>query len=57
MEGLNRNLYCSPNTIRVIKSRRMRQVGHVTFVEERTGEERFIQDLLGKLKETSTWKT
>jgi hypothetical protein len=24
-----RNLYCSPNTVRVIKSRRMRWAGHV----------------------------
>jgi hypothetical protein len=27
-EGLN-NLYCSPNIVRVIKSRRMRWAGHV----------------------------
>jgi hypothetical protein len=35
-EGLN-DLYCSPNTIRVIKSRRMRWMGHVARVGERRG--------------------
>jgi len=34
-EGLN-DLYCSPNIVRVIKSRRMRWAGHVA----RTGEQR-----------------
>jgi hypothetical protein len=33
-EGLN-NLYCLPNTLRVIKSRRMRWAGHVARMEER----------------------
>jgi hypothetical protein len=28
------NLYCSPNIIRMIKSRRMRWVGHVAGLEE-----------------------
>ena len=28
-------LYCSPNIIRVIKSRRMRWVGHVAYMVER----------------------
>ena len=32
-EELN-DLYCSPNTVRVIKWRRMRWVGHVTRMEE-----------------------
>jgi hypothetical protein len=30
-------LYCSPNIIRVIKSRRMRQAGHVARMGERRG--------------------
>jgi hypothetical protein len=33
-EELN-DLYCSPNIVRVIKSRRMRLAGHVAPVEER----------------------
>ena len=33
-EELN-DLYCSPNTIRVIKSRRMRWAGHVASMGER----------------------
>ena len=35
-EELN-DLYCSPNTIRVIKSRRMRWAGHVARMGERRG--------------------
>jgi hypothetical protein len=35
-EGLN-DLYCSPNTIRAIKSRRMKWAGHVARVGERRG--------------------
>ena len=35
-EELN-NLYCSPNTVRVIKSRRMRWTGHVTRMGVRRG--------------------
>ena len=35
-EELN-DLYCSPNTIRLIKSRRMRWVGHVARMVERRG--------------------
>jgi hypothetical protein len=31
------DLYCSPNTIRVIKSRRMRGVGHVVCMGKRRG--------------------
>jgi len=31
------DLYCSPNIIRVIKSRRMRWAGHVAHVGERRG--------------------
>jgi hypothetical protein len=37
-----RNLYSSPSIIRIIKSRRMRWVGHVT----RMGEERNVYRLL-----------
>ena len=40
-EGLN-DLYCSPNFVRVIKSRRMRWVGHVA----RMGEERGVYRVL-----------
>ena len=32
------DLYCSPNVVRVIKSRRMRWVGHVARMVERRGE-------------------
>jgi len=35
-EELN-DLYCSPNTVRVIKSRRMRWAGHVARMGERRG--------------------
>ena len=35
-EELN-NLYCSPNIVRVIKSRRMRLAGHVALIGERRG--------------------
>ena len=35
-EELN-DLYCSPNIIRLVKSRRMRWAGHVARMEERRG--------------------
>ena len=35
-EELN-DLFCSPNIVRVIKSRRMRWTGHVACMEERRG--------------------
>jgi len=35
-EKLN-DLYCSPNIVRVIKSKRMRWVGHVAPMGDRTG--------------------
>ena len=35
-EELN-DLYCSPNIVRVIKSRRMRWEGHVAHMGERRG--------------------
>ena len=40
-EELN-DLYCSPNIVRVIKSRRMRWVGHVARMEERRGVYRIL---------------
>ena len=40
-EELN-DLYCSPNNVRVMKSRRMRWVGHVA----RMGEERWVYRVL-----------
>jgi len=43
-EELN-DLYCSPNIVRVKKSRRMRWAGHVARVGEERGVHRF---LLGK---------
>jgi len=36
------DLYCSPNIIRVIKSRRMRWAGHVAYMGERRGVYRFL---------------
>jgi hypothetical protein len=39
------DLYCSPNIVRVIKSRRVRWAGHVARMG---GEERFIQDFGGE---------
>ena len=35
-EELN-DLYCSPNIVQVVKSRRMRWAGHVACMGERTG--------------------
>jgi len=40
-EELN-DLYCSPNIIRVIKSRRMRWAGHVARMGERRGVHRVL---------------
>ena len=45
-EELN-DLYCSPNIVRVIKSRRMRCVGNVARMEKRTGA---YKVLVGKLE-------
>ena len=45
-EELN-DLYCSPNIVRVIKSRRMRLVGHVARMRERRG---VYKVLMGKLE-------
>jgi len=42
------DLYCSPNVIRVRKTRRMRWAGHVTCMDERRGVYRV---LVGNLKE------
>jgi len=41
-------MYCSPNIIRVIKSRRMRWPGHVVRMGERKG---VYRGLVGKLRE------
>jgi len=41
------DLYCSPNTVRVIKSRRMRWAGHVVRMGERRG---VYTVLVGKLE-------
>ena len=41
IEELN-DLYCSPNNVRVIKSRRMRWVGHVARTGERGGVHRVL---------------
>jgi hypothetical protein len=46
-EELN-NLYCSPNIVRVIKSRRLRWAGHVARMRERRGVYRV---LVGNLRE------
>ena len=40
-EELN-DLYCSPNIVRVIKSRRMRWAGHVARMGERRGINRIL---------------
>ena len=45
-EELN-DLYCSPNIVRVIKSRRMRWAGHVARMDEERGVYRV---LVGKLE-------
>ena len=53
-EELN-DLYSSPYNVRVIKSRRMRQAGHV---ERMGGEERCIQGFGGETRRReTTWKT
>jgi hypothetical protein len=36
------NLYSSPNIVRVIKSMRMRWVGHVAYMEEEKGVNRVL---------------
>ena len=46
-EELN-DLYCSPNIVRVIKSRRMRWAGHVT----RMGDRRDVRVYMGFGEET-----
>jgi hypothetical protein len=40
------DLYCSPNIIHVIKSRRMRWAGHVTYMGDRRG----VQDFCGEFR-------
>jgi hypothetical protein len=48
-EKLN-NLYCSPNNVGVIKSRRIRWAGHVALMGEKSGVYRV---LVGKPEETT----
>jgi len=48
------DLYSSPNIIRMIKSRRMRRMGHVARVVERRRENRV---LVGKYEGKTIWKT
>jgi hypothetical protein len=46
------HLHGSPNTVRVIKSRTMKRVGHVAW----KGEGRGVHSvLMGKLRETDRW--
>jgi hypothetical protein len=53
-EELN-DLYCSPNIVRVIKSRRIRRVGYVTRIGK---EDRRIQDLVWETRRKEiTWET
>jgi len=52
-EELN-DLYSSPNIMRVIKSRRMRWVGHVARIGEKRG---CIGSWWGKRRERTTWET
>jgi hypothetical protein len=47
------SLYSSPNTFRVIKSRRMRWVGHVACMEEGRG---VCRVLFGGLKARDHWE-
>ena len=53
-EELN-DLYCSPNIVRVVKSRIMRWAGHVARMGERRGVYRVLVGKCGG-KET-TWET
>jgi hypothetical protein len=50
-EELN-EMYSSPNIVRVIKSRRMKWMGHVSRMGEVRGVYRF---LVGKLRERDHW--
>jgi len=46
------DLYCSPSIVRVIKSRRMRWVGHVAHMGEKRG---IYRVLVGKPEGETTW--
>jgi hypothetical protein len=48
-----RNLYYSPNIIRMIKSRRMRRAGHVARMGEKRNAYRI---LMGKPEEKDNWE-
>ena len=52
-EELN-DLYCSPNVIRVNKSRRMQWDGHVARMG---GQEMCVQGFGGEMSKESIWKT
>ena len=43
-----KDLYCSPNIFRVIKSRRIRWAGHVAHMQERKGVYRALAGKSGK---------
>jgi hypothetical protein len=45
------SLYSSPNIVRVVKSRRMRWMGHEVFIEEGRGGERYLraEDICGRI--------
>jgi hypothetical protein len=53
-EELN-DLYCPPNVIRMIKSRRMRWTGHVARMGQRRGACRFVVREI--CEKESSWKT
>jgi len=53
-EGLS-DLYCSPNIVPVIKSRRMRWAGHVARMGR--GESDIYSVLVGRPEGETPWKT
>ena len=56
-EELN-DLYCSPNIVRVIKSRRMRWDGHVAHMGEDLQEvECGYMDWIGRAQDRDSWRT
>ena len=55
-EELN-DLYCSPNIVRVIKSRRMRWAGHVARIRDRRGACRVFMGRSEERDQLEDWKT